>query len=210
MRSCSWSQVSRWTTARRSQRSRAASMGCCRGTAVWNGSLSPAKARAPWTHFISCLAGSRLRCRLCESSGWTRIWLACPISLIALVIAGRMCSNGSTGNATVIRRSRRRRAAPEPSSQAPSGRRSSRPLRHSPETQRNLVARIPSVTGRDLRQWFARIESGPAFLRAEELADWLSDEYGLSQLYAFAIVDEYALRQRSDPSTTEQTTQKRP
>ena len=103
-----------------------------------------------------------------------------------------------------------RQAVPQPSSQAPSGRRSSRPLRHSPETQRNLVARIPSVTGRDLRQWFARIESGPAFLRAEELADWLSDEYGLSQLYAFAIVDEYALRQRSDPSTTEQTTQKRP
>jgi predicted DNA-binding transcriptional regulator AlpA len=112
----------------------------------------------------------------------------------------------------------RRPAAPQASSQAPGGQLSSGRLRHSPETHRNLVARIPIVTGRDLREWFARIESAPAFLRAEGLAGWLSDEHGLSPGYASAIVHEYALRkqsalpprQRSDPGTTEQTTQKRP
>jgi predicted DNA-binding transcriptional regulator AlpA len=111
-----------------------------------------------------------------------------------------------------------RQAVPQASSQAPGGQLSSGRLRHSPETHRNLVARIPIVTGRDLREWFARIESAPAFLRAEGLAGWLSDEHGLSPGYASAIVHEYALReqsalpprQRSGPGTTEQTTPKRP
>jgi hypothetical protein len=70
------------------------------------------------------------------------------------------------------------------------------PLNHSPETHKNLIARIPSVTGRDLREWFRRVESGPAFLRCEERAHWLSDEHGLSHGYASAIVHEYEYRRR--------------
>jgi predicted DNA-binding transcriptional regulator AlpA len=61
---------------------------------------------------------------------------------------------------------------------------------------RNMIARIPAATGRDLREWFRRLESGPAFRRAEERADWLADEHGLSHGYANAIVHEYELRRR--------------
>ena len=66
-------------------------------------------------------------------------------------------------------------------------------LRHSPELHRELIGRVPSVTGRDLSQWFAELDSGPAFLRAEERARWLADEYGLSYGYASAIALEYEL-----------------
>ena len=47
-------------------------------------------------------------------------------------------------------------------------------LNHSPETHKNLIARIPSVTGRELPEWFASLESGPAFRRCEERAHWLA------------------------------------
>ena len=69
-------------------------------------------------------------------------------------------------------------------------------LNHSPETHKNLIARIPSVTGRDLREWFASLESGPAFLRCEERAHWLADDAGISCGYAYAIVHEYEMRRR--------------
>jgi len=69
-------------------------------------------------------------------------------------------------------------------------------LNHSPEMHKNLIARIPGVTGRDLPEWFRSIESGPAFLRCEERAHWLADEHGLSNGYATAIVHEYELRRR--------------
>ncbi len=68
-------------------------------------------------------------------------------------------------------------------------------LTHSPEMHKNLIARIPIVTGRDLREWFRRLESGPSFSRCEERAHWLADEHGLTHGYASAIVHEYA-RQR--------------
>jgi hypothetical protein len=68
---------------------------------------------------------------------------------------------------------------------------------HSPELHKNLIARIPTVTGRDLREWFRRLESGPAFLRCEERAHWLSDEHGLTHGYAIAIVHEYEMQRRS-------------
>lgn len=64
------------------------------------------------------------------------------------------------------------------------------------EMHRNILARIPAVTGLDLREWFIRLESGPAFLRTEECAHWLSDEHGLSHGYASAIVHEYEVRRR--------------
>jgi hypothetical protein len=70
------------------------------------------------------------------------------------------------------------------------------PLTRSPETHKNLIARIPRVTGSDLREWFRRLESGPAFLRCEERAQWLADEHGISDGYATAIVHEYELRRR--------------
>ncbi len=69
-------------------------------------------------------------------------------------------------------------------------------LNHSPEMHKNLIARIPGVTGRDLREWFRSLESGPAFLRRAERAHWLADEHGLSNGYATAIVHEYELRRR--------------
>jgi hypothetical protein len=65
---------------------------------------------------------------------------------------------------------------------------------HSPERHKNLIARIPIVTGRDLREWFRSLESGPAFLRCEERAHWLADEHGLTHGYATAIVHEYEVQ----------------
>jgi hypothetical protein len=70
------------------------------------------------------------------------------------------------------------------------------PLTRSPETHKNLIARIPRVTGSDLREWFGRLESGPAFLRCEERANWLADEHGISHGYANAIVHEWEMRRR--------------
>jgi hypothetical protein len=69
-------------------------------------------------------------------------------------------------------------------------------LNHSPEMHQNIIARIPAVTGRELREWFMRLESGPPFSRCEERAHWLSDEHGLSHGYASAIVHEYEFRRR--------------
>lgn len=70
-------------------------------------------------------------------------------------------------------------------------------LPRSPETHKNLLARIPHVTGSDLREWFQRLESGPAFLRCEERAQWLADEHSISNGYATAIVHEYEVRRRA-------------
>jgi Domain of unknown function (DUF4287) len=70
-------------------------------------------------------------------------------------------------------------------------------LTHSPEMHKNLIARIPTVTGRDLREWFQRLESGPYFVRCDERAHWLADEHGLTRGYASAIVHEYELQRRS-------------
>jgi Domain of unknown function (DUF4287) len=70
-------------------------------------------------------------------------------------------------------------------------------LTHSPEMHQNLINRIPIVTGLQLREWFNRIESGPAFLRRNERAQWLSDEHDISHGYASAIVHEYEVRRRT-------------
>jgi hypothetical protein len=69
-------------------------------------------------------------------------------------------------------------------------------LTHSPELHKNLIARIPSVTGLQLREWFSRLESGPAMVRCQERANWLADEHGLSCGYATAIVHEYEVQRR--------------
>jgi hypothetical protein len=67
-------------------------------------------------------------------------------------------------------------------------------LTHSPDTHKSLIARIPSVTGRTLSEWFAHLESGPAFFRREERANWLADEHGICDRYAVAIVREYEIQ----------------
>jgi Domain of unknown function (DUF4287) len=69
-------------------------------------------------------------------------------------------------------------------------------LTHSPEMHKNLIARIPVVTGRDLREWFRSLESGPSFVRCDERAHWLADEHGLTHGYASAIVIEYERQRR--------------
>ena len=69
-------------------------------------------------------------------------------------------------------------------------------LSHSPSLHNSLIARIPVVTGRDLAEWFHRLETGPAFLRRDERAVWLADDAGISHGYAYAIVHEYEMRRR--------------
>jgi hypothetical protein len=67
-------------------------------------------------------------------------------------------------------------------------------LIHSPDTHKSLIARIPLQTGRELAEWFSRLESGPAFARKEERANWLADEHGICDHYAVAIVREWEIR----------------
>ncbi|MGW2222304.1 DUF4287 domain-containing protein, partial [Nonomuraea sp. NPDC001684] len=43
-------------------------------------------------------------------------------------------------------------------------------LNHSPETQTKLIARVPTITGRELPEWFQAIDNGPSFLRCDERA----------------------------------------
>jgi hypothetical protein len=64
-------------------------------------------------------------------------------------------------------------------------------LHHSEETHANLVARVPSATGRELKEWYTVMEDGPSFTRFEERVHWLQDEHELSHGYATAIVHEY-------------------
>ncbi|MHB1596512.1 MAG: DUF4287 domain-containing protein [Streptosporangiaceae bacterium] len=61
---------------------------------------------------------------------------------------------------------------------------------------KNLIARIPRVTGSDLREWFHCLESGPSFTRRAERAQWLADEHHLPHAYATAIVHEYEIQRR--------------
>jgi hypothetical protein len=69
-------------------------------------------------------------------------------------------------------------------------------LTHSPDMHKNLIARIPLQTGRELAEWFGHLESGPSFSRREERVNWLADEHGICDRYAAAIVHEYEIRRR--------------
>ena len=64
-------------------------------------------------------------------------------------------------------------------------------LHHSEQTQRNLMARLPEVTGRTLTDWFQAIDAGPALLRFEERVSWLRSEFNLSYGYASALIHEH-------------------
>ncbi|PSK98333.1 uncharacterized protein DUF4287 [Murinocardiopsis flavida] len=68
---------------------------------------------------------------------------------------------------------------------------------HSPETHALLIARIPSVTGRELHEWFDQLEKGPGLARCSERTNWLADEHNLSHGYAQAIVQEFDRRRRN-------------
>jgi Domain of unknown function (DUF4287) len=67
-------------------------------------------------------------------------------------------------------------------------------VHHSDETHRNLVERVPQVTGRDLTEWFHEIEQGPSFIRFDERVSWLRDEHELPHGYASAICREHERR----------------
>lgn len=64
----------------------------------------------------------------------------------------------------------------------------------SEETHRNLLARIPHCTGRDVSDWLRAVEEGPSFLRFDEKVSWLRGEYDLAHGHAKAIVHEYDMR----------------
>ncbi|GAB3487203.1 DUF4287 domain-containing protein [Nocardiopsis coralliicola] len=70
-------------------------------------------------------------------------------------------------------------------------------LTHSPEMHARLLDRIPSVTGRELPEWFDALDKGPGLSRCSERSAWLADEYRISDGYAQAIVQEYLRRRRS-------------
>jgi hypothetical protein len=62
------------------------------------------------------------------------------------------------------------------------------------ETHRNLLARIPHCTGREIADWLRTVEEGPCFLRFEEKVSWLRGEHDLAYGHAKAIIHEYDLR----------------
>ncbi|MZD07625.1 DUF4287 domain-containing protein [Streptomyces sp. SID5785] len=64
----------------------------------------------------------------------------------------------------------------------------------SEETHRNLLARIPHCTGRDIAAWLRTVEEGPSCLPFEEKVSWLRGEHDLAYGHAKAIVHEYDLR----------------
>jgi len=64
---------------------------------------------------------------------------------------------------------------------------------HSDAVHAELVARIPTHTGRDMAQWLSAVEEGPSLLRFEERVNWLRDEHDLPLGYATAIIHEHDL-----------------
>jgi len=64
----------------------------------------------------------------------------------------------------------------------------------SEETHRNLLARIPHCTGREVSDWLRAVDEGPSFLRFDEKVSWLRGEYDLAYGHAKAIVHEYDMR----------------
>ena len=67
-------------------------------------------------------------------------------------------------------------------------------LHHSEDTHQQLIARVPSVTGRELPEWFSALEDGPGLLRFDERVNWLRDEHNISHGHATAIVHEHDKR----------------
>jgi hypothetical protein len=68
------------------------------------------------------------------------------------------------------------------------------PLNHSLEMHNGVLQRVPEVTGRQIPQWFAMLDEGPALLRFEDRVSWLRGEADMPLGYAQAIVHEHDLR----------------
>ena len=66
-------------------------------------------------------------------------------------------------------------------------------LNHSEETHQRLVAKVPSCTGRDMKEWFQLMNDGPSFLRFDDRVQWLRSASALAHGHATAIVHEYDL-----------------
>lgn len=64
----------------------------------------------------------------------------------------------------------------------------------SEETHRNMLSRIPHVTGREVGDWLRAVDEGPALFRFEERVTWLKNEHNISSGHAKAIIHEYDLR----------------
>ena len=64
----------------------------------------------------------------------------------------------------------------------------------SEETHRNMLARIPQCTGREVADWLRTVEEGPSLFRFEEKVSWLRGAHELSYGQAKAIIHEYDLR----------------
>jgi Domain of unknown function (DUF4287) len=67
-------------------------------------------------------------------------------------------------------------------------------MNHSEDTHQQLLARIPTVTGKDVSEWFKALEDGPGLLRFDERVNWLRTEHDISHGYATAIVHEHDKR----------------
>jgi Domain of unknown function (DUF4287) len=66
-------------------------------------------------------------------------------------------------------------------------------LNHSEETHQRLVEKVPTITGREMREWFKLMNDGPSFHRFDDRVSWLQSEYELPHGHATAIVHEYDL-----------------
>lgn len=64
----------------------------------------------------------------------------------------------------------------------------------SEETHRNMLSRIPQVTGREVGDWLRAVDDGPALVRFAEKVNWLRAEHNLAYGHAKAIVHEHELR----------------
>ena len=64
----------------------------------------------------------------------------------------------------------------------------------SEEIHRNILSRIPQVTGREIGDWLRAVDEGPSLLRFDERVNWLKNEHNLSSGYAKAIIHEYDRR----------------
>ncbi|MFJ3903379.1 DUF4287 domain-containing protein [Streptomyces sp. NPDC090025] len=64
----------------------------------------------------------------------------------------------------------------------------------SEETHRNLLARIPGCTGREVSDWLRAVDEGPSLIRFDEKVSWLRGAHGLAYGHAKAIIHEHDLR----------------
>ncbi|MDI2128804.1 DUF4287 domain-containing protein [Yinghuangia seranimata] len=64
-------------------------------------------------------------------------------------------------------------------------------LHFSEATHQALLAKVPSVTGRELPEWYREIDDGPCFSRFEDRVHWLQDEHSIAHGHATAIAREH-------------------